>query len=150
VEPIAGRSDAGMLVITSLRNRVMPLLRYAPGDVGRYGAPCTCAFADEWRTIEVLGRVKDAVHAADGAPVFAAEIDDVLGAEGPTFYRLVQTARAAGVLEVWDADGRPMEQAAARVGARLGWDVRVTSVRRFPPERSLKFRTLVPADITTP
>jgi phenylacetate-CoA ligase len=65
----AAPGETGHIVVTSLINYAMPLIRYAIGDLGSWApAPCSCGRA--WPLLqEVTGRVSDTFVKADGTLV---------------------------------------------------------------------------------
>ncbi|WP_018878733.1 phenylacetate--CoA ligase family protein [Thioalkalivibrio sp. ALE28] len=68
----------GRVVVTSLTNHSMPLLRYAIGDLASWaGEPCDCG--REWPLLEgVWGRVTDHICGANGAVVFGGWLRQLL------------------------------------------------------------------------
>ena len=76
-----GPGELGELVITDLRNRSSPLIRYRIGDVGRYFAgPCQCGFEGLLFTVD--GRLQETVVTRAGRAVSGTEIIDCLLAPG--------------------------------------------------------------------
>lgn len=101
--------------------------------------PCACPLGGEWQTVELCGRARDCLAAADGRLLTPRDVDLALGDDGPDFWRLTQTARASYTLEVLGELGEaPQARLTTLLGAQAA--LRVVSVRRFSPERSLKFR----------
>jgi phenylacetate-coenzyme A ligase PaaK-like adenylate-forming protein len=111
------------LVFTTPRSRTMPLVRYAPGDLGRLG------WVDEqacplWRvaTLELDGRVTDVMHSTTRV-VTTREFDDLVGdLEGLLFYE----ARANGGVLTMRAiceppSARAVEHAVEGIAQRLGF-----------------------------
>lgn len=106
------------LVFSTPRSRTVPLLRYAPGDLGRIG------WVDEgecvlWEvsTLELDGRVADVMHAANGRVVTTRAFDDVVGAiDGLWFYEARARGGALSVRAVCEP-GREASVAAALDGA---------------------------------
>ncbi len=140
---LAATGEIGSVVVTTLATRVMPLVRYLIGDLGRMtGEACDCELA-EWPCFELHGRVKDALR-LHGRWVTSREIDEVVGAvPGVDFYRCTQTGESELSLLVIPAPGERLEanRLADRLREVLG--VARTSVRevaRLDPEPSLKFR----------
>ena len=88
------RSEVGKVVVTTLHNFAMPLIRYDIGDFAEVGAPCACG-----RGLPVLkrilGRKRNLLVMPDGThrwPVFASlDGDDQL----PAFFQfqVVQQSR---------------------------------------------------------
>lgn len=60
-----GESERGRLVITGLRNFVMPLIRYDVGDIGIVGGECACARGFPVIS-DIVGRTSDIVVAKNG------------------------------------------------------------------------------------
>lgn len=140
VEVEAPPGERGTLLVTLLHEPVMPLVRYRISDVARLlDEPCRCALGGEWQTIELHGRARDCLASADGQLLTSRDVDEALGDDGPDFWRLAQTAQDAYTLEVLGALG---DGPHARLRALLGDGarLRVVPVKRFAPERSLKFR----------
>jgi len=61
----AGAGELGHIVITDLRTRTMPLLRYATGDLGIAASPCRCGRSFP-RLASIEGRARGSVLLADG------------------------------------------------------------------------------------
>jgi phenylacetate-CoA ligase len=67
-----GPGQVGRVVVTSLHNFAMPLVRYDIGDYAQVGAPCDCGRGLPVLT-RILGRVRNTLVTADGKrywPVF--------------------------------------------------------------------------------
>lgn len=65
----AGVGEVGEIVVTSLVNYSMPLIRYKIGDLGSW-SPVSCSCGREWPTLErVVGRTKDQFRLPDGTTV---------------------------------------------------------------------------------
>jgi phenylacetate-CoA ligase len=147
-EPVAA-GEVGEILVTSLRNRVMPLLRYRIGDLGRPLAyDCGCAH-DYWQAFHVEGRVKDVIAARSGAPVTTRSIDELfrdLGwidyyqfvERGPADYALLAVRRdgAAGAAASPNDEATFLHRAEELLGARVS----IRYVREIAPEKSLKYR----------
>ncbi|MGD1879078.1 MAG: phenylacetate--CoA ligase family protein [Kiloniellaceae bacterium] len=63
-EPCAP-GEVGQVVVTSLLNFAMPMIRYAVGDLAEVGAPCPCGRGLPVLT-RILGRVRDMLAYPDG------------------------------------------------------------------------------------
>jgi phenylacetate-CoA ligase len=65
----AGPGEVGRIVVTSLINCAMPLIRYDVGDLGAWaGSPCSCGRS--WPLLsEITGRISDTFRRADGTLV---------------------------------------------------------------------------------
>jgi phenylacetate-CoA ligase len=120
----------GNLVITDLRNRVMPFLRYQNGDLAVAGdGPCACG-----RLLPCLesieGRQRDALRLEDGRLVTArAMIDHLADLMSVDDYRLHQEAPDRFRIEVFlEAQAIGSERVSTHVRHLLG-DVQVTVER---------------------
>jgi len=103
--------DSGEVVLTTLHNFAMPLIRYAIGDYAQVGPPCACG-----RGLPVLrrihGRARNLLRLPDGSrhwPSFPAQ--DWLAIAPVRQFRLRQTA--AECIEVDLVTARPLEAAEA-------------------------------------
>lgn len=103
--------DTGEVVLTTLHNFAMPLIRYAIGDYAQVGPPCPCG-----RGLPVLrrihGRARNLLRLPDGSrhwPSFPAE--DWLAIAPVRQFRLRQTA--AERVEVELVTARPLDPAEA-------------------------------------
>ena len=143
LEVEAPPGERGTILVTLLHDPVMPLIRYRISDVVRLQeAPCPCALGGEWQTVELHGRARDCLRATDGRVLSTRDVDLALGDDGPDFWRLTQRTPPAFTLEVLGAlDEEPRARLLGALGA--GTELRVTPVKRFSPERSLKFRQTV-------
>jgi phenylacetate-CoA ligase len=98
--------EEGELVVTGLENRLMPLVRYRIGDVGRL-VPGRCACGRGLPRFEITeGRADDVIALPDGRRVgprvLAPRIEELTGF---TQYRLVQKERDRFELRVvWESD----------------------------------------------
>jgi len=150
--------ELGDVLVTSLRNRVMPMVRYRIGDLARPLADdCRCAH-DYWSSFQLEGRIKDCLSDGEGRPVTTRDVDELfrglgwvdfyqLAQAGPGDYQLLAVRRAeharAGVAPGADDERIFRERALALLGegARLA----IRYVREIPPEKSLKYRLTAPA-----
>ena len=134
-------SGIGELVVTTLTNEIMPLLRYRLGDLVAAGErPGTGDYV-------VHGRMRDALPRSDGRRVTTWQVDQCFaGVKGIAHYQLRQ--RAGGGLGLhWIADGAgPAPAELIRLRARLEAQLQPTSpislerVEMLPPTPSGKFR----------
>jgi len=134
------------LVVTTLTNDFMPLIRYRIGDlVERHERPYYTSYA-------VHGRAADAFCAADGRCVTVAQIDQCL-ADLPGFahYQLTEREAGAYLLRFVPDCAAPATAAIEELRQRLG---RLLGIRNGPavqrtdllmPESSGKFRLGYPA-----
>jgi phenylacetate-CoA ligase len=140
--------ELGEVVITSLRNKLMPVIRYRIGDLARpFGYGCGCAH-DHWYAFELEGRIKDCLSDTSGRPVTTRQVDELFrDLFWLDFYQLIQRdAQSYELLGVrapggGDDEARFRERAQALLGAAP----RVRYVREIPPEKSLKYRLTAPA-----
>src|SRR5262249_47424551 len=86
VEP----GELGRVHVTTLASRIMPLVRYQLGDVGRLlPERCDCEAAD-WPCFELHGRAKDAL-CLSGRIFTTRQVDDAVGVpEGLELWSLHQ------------------------------------------------------------
>ncbi|OOC48928.1 MULTISPECIES: phenylacetate--CoA ligase family protein [Thioalkalivibrio] len=97
----------GRVVVTSLTNHSMPLLRYAIGDLASWSRE-TCDCGREWPLLEgVWGRVTDHLRGANGAVVFGGWLRQLLYPEDWIGqYQWVQHAEDHLRLRLIPADNR--------------------------------------------
>lgn len=142
-----GPGELGEILVTDLRNRVFPLIRYAVGDVGRYyEGPCACGF--EGKLFSVEGRVPETIVTEGGEAFSGSQIMDAL-LTFPSLQAAKVLERRPGSLQVemvvsghGDA---PTDAALSEVLiALLGEEVRVRGrvVSRISPEGSGKYRLI--------
>jgi phenylacetate-coenzyme A ligase PaaK-like adenylate-forming protein len=140
--PSAG-TDLGMVVVSTLVNRVVPLVRYVLGDLAsQTGEPCTCPLSD-WPSISVHGRLSDSLFVG-GRWFTAREVDEVTRTfRGIDFYCCRQVAEAAIEVDVVPSDEEVDEESLARRFERLfeGASVRVRLTTSLAPSPSLKYPT---------
>jgi len=91
----------GHIVVTSLRNEVMPLIRYDIGDMGMI-IPMICPCGRTSRRLLIEGRREDLLLCPDGEVIYGGIIRDVLDEYFFAFqrYQIVQTARNHLLLRV--------------------------------------------------
>jgi phenylacetate-coenzyme A ligase PaaK-like adenylate-forming protein len=129
----------GPLLVTTLSNHYMPLLRYRIGDLVQrhersYGTDYT-----------VHGRIRDALTAADGTRVTTWQVDQCFAeVKGIVHYQLRQTTPTDFQLRyIPEPNGVNQDALTAltpKLAALLGASVRVESVPTLLPEASGKFR----------
>lgn len=126
----------GELLVTTLTNPHLPLLRY---EIGDYVEAVAGGYL-------VHGRKRDALRAADGRLLTTRQIDAAFaGLRGIAHYQLRQRADGAAHLSVLpEQDADPLPDAQATLGARLagllGAPVTSEAVALLTPEDSGKFR----------
>ena len=138
LETTAGEG-LGELLVTTLTNPYLPLLRY---EIGDYVEPKP----DGYR---VHGRKRDALRAADGSVLTTRMIDQAFaGTAGIAHYQLRQKPDgSAHLLLLPETEGDTLRTAQARLtnelGRLLGSAVTAESVGLITPEDSGKFRLTV-------
>jgi len=139
VEPDA--RGIGDLVVTTLTNEVMPLVRYRIGDlVERREQPCATNYF-------VHGRARDTLRSHDGRRVTTLEIDQCLiGANGIAHYQLRQFENGDCDLQfIPDREASSVEElknVTAQIESllQLKNKIAVSAVEKLPPLTSGKFR----------
>lgn len=134
----ADAADIGTLLVTTLSNDYMPLLRYRIGDfVQRHERSYGTDYI-------VHGRIRDALTATDGTRVTTWQVDQCLsGVEGIVHYQLRQGPDELRLRYISEARGVNAEALAVAVAAlqsRLGVTVVTERVPALLPEASGKFR----------
>lgn len=133
----------GWLAVTT-RSEVMPLVRYLPGDVGRWvDRQCECALGAEWPLFEVHGRASDVLETPRGW-VTPRQVDDALGACVAVDFAELEERAEGFVARVVLAPGQSAPARLEALEALLSREVTVQVVQRLRPERSFKFRTVIP------
>lgn len=91
----------GHIVVTSLRNEVMPFIRYDIGDIGMI-IPLGCPCGRTSRRLLIEGRREDLLLRPDGETIYGGIIRDVLDEYFFAFqrYQIVQTAEDQLLLRV--------------------------------------------------
>lgn len=127
-----GPGETGQVVVSTLHNFAMPLLRYASGDYAEVGAPCACGRGLPVLT-SIVGRQRNMLLRPDGSrywPSFPSEVwADIAPVEQ---FQVIQRDRHS--LELRIAAPRelmPAETAALSAALRdaLGCDYRVALTR---------------------
>lgn len=134
-----GQDAIGELVVTTLTNPYMPLIRYWIGDLVEHHAD---------GLFEVHGRVMDTFKTASGR-VTTLQVDRCFaGLTGFAHYQLIQGRNNTKLRFISDTVG-PSEDAIAelrqRLSGLLGQEVEVDGQSMVMPEDSGKFRLLYPA-----
>jgi phenylacetate-CoA ligase len=133
----ADENGVGELVVTTLTNEIMPLLRYRVGDlVQRDG-----------ENYLVHGRVRDALRRNDGWRVTTLEVDRCFeDISGIAHYQIRQLENGACdlqfILDAVTVDAGDLNRLTARLAKLLGLkqEIRVAAVEKLPPQTSGKFR----------
>jgi phenylacetate-CoA ligase len=133
----ADENDIGELVVTTLTNEIMPLLRYRVGDFVQ----------SDGEIYRVHGRCRDALHRRDGRRVTTLEVDDCFtGTQGILHYQLKQAADGSCRLQFIPDRETPsaatLKSLAANLADLLQLEVRldIEPVKMLPPQTSGKFR----------
>ena len=128
-------TGVGELVVTTLSNDYMPLLRYRIGDLAEH-------HLNPYEDIYVVhGRARDALTAGDGKRITTCQVDHCFaGAENIAHYELRQTAPAQFVLRLVPAQSGPEAATLDELRARLGDLLRPASAIE-----TLSLPTLLPA-----
>jgi phenylacetate-CoA ligase len=134
----AVEGELGRVVITDLRGRTMPLLRYDTGDLAVAAeGPCECG-----RPLPLLGRMEGRADGAlvrsDGEIVTTRAVVDALGPDG---FRVRQDTD--GTIELQVAPGADAAGLSAELEALLGAPVSRTTAIRAEPEAEEKTRWVV-------
>lgn len=143
VEP----GEVGELVITDLRNRVTPLIRYTLGDVGRVcSGRCSCGF--EGTRFIVDGRMEETIVTPSGKAIPGVQLVDLfLRCKAIDHVKIFQKNDDLFLVEAVlspdaDQESVKMEEALSnlldhRVRLKFRW------VQRIAPERNGKYRLVV-------
>jgi phenylacetate-CoA ligase len=135
----------GALVVTTLTNDYMPLIRYRIGDlVRRSGSGCETAY-------EVHGREADAFRSADGSRSTPAQIDCVVSdTPGIAHYQVIQRSGQPWLLRFVPDIRPPTPDSLQTLQDRLthllqpGDGLEIQPVNALMPESSGKFRLCQP------
>ncbi len=134
----ADAADLGTLLVTTLSNDYMPLLRYRIGDFVQRNER---SYGTDYI---VHGRIRDALTAADGTRVTTWQVDQCLaGVEGIVHYQLRQgpnEIRLRYIPEAGGVNAETLSKAVAQLQSLLGAAVVVEAVPTLLPEASGKFR----------
>lgn len=141
----ADERGIGELIVSTLSNPLMPLLRYRIGDLVSFES-------NAYGTRFVLhGRAADAFQLPDGKRVTVKDVDDSLSeTTGILHYQLRQKREAFQLRYVPDQGGGSVDEAkiSASLGALLGCaEIQVQPVDLLMPEGSGKFRLCVPNNL---
>ena len=134
--------ETGRFLVTTLRNRAMPLLRYEIGDLGRImQAPCPCGRTT--RTLEIEGRSLEVLETARGRLTARRLCDLVLPLPGVRWFQFVCTAgRCEELLVAAEPEASRFRPAWSEALAKpFAGDVpRIRIVDQIPPGKSGKPR----------
>jgi len=149
-EPVAPGARAAKVYLTSLYNRVQPLIRYELTDeVTVLDGPCPCGIT-LLRIDDIQGRLDDSFTYHDGPTVHPFTFRSVLGRERHIIeYQVIQTVRGADVRvrcqEALDTD--PIVTAIRGALFKLGLfdaEITITAVQVLDRQDTGKFRRFVP------
>jgi len=136
--------EVGRVVVTTLQNYAMPLIRYDIGDYAELGPPCPCG-----RGLPVLkrilGRVRNMIVAPDGKSFWPAfgplRLMDVLPIVQYQFVQKSTTLIEARIVAATPLDARQEAQLRERVATRIppGMELRITYCERIERSASGKF-----------
>ena len=133
----ADENGVGELVVTTLTNEIMPLLRYRTGDLMQRAG----------KNYFVHGRARDALRHRDGRRVTTLEVDCCFeNVSGMAHYQLRQAENGDCDLQfISDAvavDVGDLNRLTGRIGKLLGLEnqIRAEAVEKLPPQPSGKFR----------
>jgi len=129
----------GTLLVTTLSNDYMPLLRYRIGDFAQ------CHQRSYGTDYVVHGRIRDALVAADGSRVTTWQVDQCfVEARGLAHYQLRQSLTGELSLrylpEITPAETTGLREAGSRLESLLQTTVAIEPVTTLLPEASGKFR----------
>jgi phenylacetate-CoA ligase len=110
-EPASAGEDAE-LIVTSLHNKTMPLIRYKLGDVVVPEPDTNCACGLNLPKLrEVKGRPEDGLELPDGTRIPAGPVLDYIESLGLRDYQLVQTGKDSIIVKLLpNQDTRQTEQ----------------------------------------
>jgi phenylacetate-CoA ligase len=129
----------GELVVTTLTNPFMPLIRYRIGDlVRRSDAPCATSYV-------LQGRVADAFWISNEKRVTTRQVDQCFAKiDGMAHYQLIQKAGGHWllkcVLQNSTSDHNPLADLQAQLSSLLAGPVTMQPTDLLVPESSGKFR----------
>jgi phenylacetate-CoA ligase len=132
-------SGVGNLLVTTLSNDFMPLLRYRIGDLAQ-------RIEQPYGTTHIVhGRIRDVLHASDGSRVTTWQVDQCFtGAEGIVHYQLRQDSQNNCTLRyVREPSGmneNALNAVIMKLEQLLKTSVATESVPTLLPEASGKFR----------
>lgn len=144
--------ETGRIVVTSLVNYAMPLIRYDIGDLGAWAeAPCSCGRV--WPLLrEITGRISDTFVAADGTLVAGEYFNYVFFLQDwVEKFQVIQEStslirarivRRKDMPEAGDAEAAGMKEIMQKVHLALGdhCDVAFEFVDDIEPSASGKYR----------
>ncbi len=141
--------ETGILAVSAMTNRAMPLLRYRLGDLGRL-LTGSCACGRQTPRLAVEGRLQETLPLADGF-LTARQLQHLLvDVPGVEQFQLIERAPGKLELHVVPTVGTPFVETDLEASLRRllddGASIRCRRVRRIAPEESGKYamiKTLV-------
>lgn len=141
--------ELGEVVITDLRNRVAPLIRYFVGDMGRYfNEPCCCGYKGLTFTID--SRLDETIVTPAGRAFAGSQIVDFfLHRPEINYVKVIQQEENSFMIEAVPSDPNNELPASSELtedfSRFLGYRVKVylRKVRRLAPERNGKYKLVV-------
>jgi len=134
----ADTADIGTLLVTTLSNDYMPLLRYRIGDFVQRNER---SYGTDYI---VHGRIRDALTAVDGTHVTTWQVDQCFASvEGIVHYQLRQgpnEIRLRYIAEARGVNAKTLSEVLVRLQSLLGTVVVAEAVPTLLPEASGKFR----------
>lgn len=154
VIPFEESTRFGEIVVTSLRNEVMPLIRYRTGDLAQITELETACSCERSGPIigRIEGRINELTYSTASEPVTVATLDDVVsGFHGVDLFQLEQSGDHSVVLGIITNDTfcAAQEQALREALMALYRTDRVT-VNRLPeivPTRTGKFKIVTKSTV---
>jgi phenylacetate-CoA ligase len=135
---------AGELMLTTIGDRLSPHLRYATGDMySQYEDACRCGATSP--SVRLEGRVQEALHDTDGAPLWPRTVDEIVGApDGMLAHRVHQNESGDVEFSYLPVAGTLPPDEPERIGAELsnrlkGRQVRVRETGYLASQRSGKY-----------
>lgn len=142
--------EIGAIVLTSLNNTVMPLIRYRIGDLARMGSRRpNCACGREMPVVEeLIGRQDEVVITADGRRIPMLSYNVFKWTSGIEESQIIQKSVDEFQLRIVPDDGFSEDQsdlAVEKLKERIGEDieVRVNTMEEIPKTQGGKFRAVI-------
>lgn len=146
LNPTHGQPHVGRLLVTTLANPWVSLLRFDIGDMVRLETgPCPCGRITGLTAARILGRVRDLTFSATGRAVTVDELDRTVDqTDALVTYQLEQTGRTDYVFHYVAANGKtpPVPEILSGLMSLYGPGARISMRREssIPTEPSGKFR----------
>lgn len=148
---VVPRGTAGNILVTSLGNYAMPLIRYQIGDRGILSPESTCACGRKGQLLQqILGRTYDAFRKKDGTIIDGAYFSQLVYSRGwVRKYQITQQTYSDIIFKIVpacrDFDSTELEDISYRTKRIMGenCNVKFELVDEIPPSPSGKFRYTV-------